>query len=152
MITSTPVARWTWGRFGEAGDQVVGGLRGLLAAHVVLWGHGLVAGLALLSVTINEAGKSNDHLFVGEFEFDAASPASAEQFAERIRRELRPGEMGSVFADARSDGLVAGPGGILSERRLFRLGSSTVADYVGVDLVTFSDVWMPVRPERKPAA
>ncbi|MFI5676378.1 hypothetical protein [Streptomyces cellulosae] len=104
-----------------------------------------MVGTPVVSVSVLEAGRSNSYLFRGNIELDVASPVAdvAQRLASRIETELRPGEIGSVYADAKSDGVVISERRELREEKLFRLGASALLDYVSVELVTYSDVWLP---------
>lgn len=155
MIATTPVARWTWGREHREEDNVVACLHALLTAHAVLNTHELMVGTPVVSVSVLEAGKSNSYLFRGDIELDATSPVAdvARRLAGRIEAALRPGEVGSVYADAKSDGVVISEGSegrALREEKLFRLGASALLDYVSVELVTYNDVWLPYDLEGRP--
>ncbi|MFJ9961777.1 hypothetical protein [Streptomyces avermitilis] len=145
MIATTPVARWTWGRDHPEQDNVVACLHELLVAYEVLNAHELMIGTPEVSVAVHEAGKPNSYLFQGTVELDATAPPGevARQMAARIAAAAHPGEVGSVYADAKSDGIVMRAGEAIREEGLFRLGASALLDYVSVELVTYSDVWMP---------
>ncbi|WP_414504792.1 hypothetical protein [Streptomyces sp. NEAU-L66] len=143
MIASTPVARWTWGRDEQAEDAVAACLHELLTAYTILSRHRLVADTPNVSVSVHEAGKPNTFLFQGDLEFDATWSAPAQQLASVVRAALRPGQIGSVYADAKSSGFIIDGDEEFREDRLFHLGASTLLGYISVDLVTFSDAWMP---------
>ncbi|MFD3619298.1 hypothetical protein ACFWWT_29440 [Streptomyces sp. NPDC058676] len=87
----------------------------------------------------------NTYLFQGGFEPEATSPPAdaAAELAERIEASMRPGEIGSVYAGASSGGEVVIGNDTHEEADLFRLGASTLFDYISVDLVTHTDVWLP---------
>ncbi|MEU7433432.1 hypothetical protein AB0B07_21770 [Streptomyces sioyaensis] len=143
MIASTPVARWTWGRDEQAEDKVAACLHELLTAYAILLKHRLVGDGPNVSVSVHEAGKANSFLFQGDLEVDATWSDPAHQLASQVKGALRPGKIGSVYADANSVGcIIAGNEGF-REERLFQVGASMLLDYVSVDLVTFSDAWMP---------
>jgi hypothetical protein len=152
VIATTPVARWTWDREHQEEDKVAVCLRALLTARAVLNEHELMVGTPVVSVSVLEAGKSSSYLFRGDIELDATSPVAdvAQRLASRIEATLRPGEIGSVYADAKSDGVVISERGALRERELFRLGASALLDYVSVELVTRSDVWLPYDLQGRP--
>ncbi|MEU6322553.1 hypothetical protein [Streptomyces sp. NPDC047009] len=152
MIASTPVARWTWGRSDEAADALVRCLRDLLIAYKVMAVHGLAAGEPAVRVSVAEAGTSNSRLFGEELTVPGAYEVAeaVEQLAARVRSGLRPGEVGSGDASVDCAGvLLTGEGEVLQEG-LFRLGASAFADFVSVDLVTFSDAWMPYDLKGRP--
>ncbi|MFE6931390.1 hypothetical protein ACFVDT_05080 [Streptomyces sp. NPDC057699] len=106
--------------------------------------HELVIGIPSVSLSIHEAGKSNSYLFRENLELDATSfsPDLAQRLANQVEAALSPGDIGSVYAEANSVGVIVNSGKHIYEERLVRLGASAVLDYVGVDLVTFSDAWM----------
>jgi hypothetical protein len=158
VIASTPVARWTWGRDVENGGGVADCLQVLLAAYAVLVNHRLAVGAPVVRVSVHEAGSSNDRLFESDLQLeevpstaDAAHGVSRELTA-RIEAELRPGEIGAVYADITCPGVVLAPAGETHEQRLFTLGASTFLDYITADLRTFSDAWMPYDLEGRPQA
>ncbi|MER7107133.1 hypothetical protein [Streptomyces sp. NPDC000229] len=144
MIASTPVARWTWGGEDDSADALVRCLRDLLVAHSVLAAHRLAIGETKVRLSVSESGKSNVQLFRGDLALSAGQhPGEAlERFAQEVRAALRPGEIGSVDASVDCVGLVAGPAGEHHQENLFLLGASAFADFVTVELVTFSDGWM----------
>ncbi|MEW2067461.1 hypothetical protein [Streptomyces sp. NPDC007346] len=145
MISSTPVARWTWGRDVAPEHKIIACLHDLMAAWSVLANYRLVVGTPRISVSVHEAGKSNSHLFEGHLEPDAATPTSyvADQLAQQIEAALSPGEIGAVHADAEGIGVVITGDRATREERLFLVGASAVLAYVSTELVTFSDAWMP---------
>ena len=145
MIATSPVARWTWGRFDQAGDKVVACLRDLLNAYAVLTEHRLAVGAPRMSVTVHEAGRPKSELFDGGFVLEAISPPSdvAKQLADRVKSARRPGEVGSVSAHLKGSGLVIVDSDDVLEEGLFSLRASAILDYAGASLETFSDAWMP---------
>ncbi|MDT0571705.1 hypothetical protein RM704_30305 [Streptomyces sp. DSM 3412] len=156
MIASTPVARWTWGRDTDGGSDVVECLRALLGAHAVLARHRLAVGPPTVHVSVHEAGGSANRLYEGDLPLGEVRSADDEirTLAARIEGELRPGEIGAVYADIVCRGVVRipGTGGESHEERLFVLGASAFLDYVTTDLRTFSDAWMPYDLEGRPQA
>lgn len=152
MRTTSTVARWTWGREHEGSSGVQACLHELFTAYAVLSKHRLMVGTPRVSVSVHEAGKKNSYLFQETFELHAALPSSnaAKELAERITARMRSGEIGSVYADARSAGEVVIGGDAHEEADLFRLGASTLLDYVGVELVTKSDAWLPYDLKGRP--
>ncbi|MFG2094264.1 hypothetical protein [Streptomyces sp. NPDC048612] len=143
MIASTPVARWTWGREEHAEDEIAACLHELLTAYTILSRHRLVAATPKVSASVHEAGKPNTFLFQGDLEFDATWSDPAQHLAGVVRAALRPGQIGSVYADVKSSGFIIDGNDEFRADRLFQLGASTLLGYVSVDLVTFSDAWMP---------
>ncbi|MEV7995093.1 hypothetical protein AB0O67_25260 [Streptomyces sp. NPDC086077] len=144
------VARWAWGRDDETADALVCCLRDLMAAYGVLAAHRFAVGAPAVQVSVSEAGKPNSVLFKGELAVAAASSGStrsAEAVAslvDQVRTGLRAGEIGSVDAHVECSGLVAvGSDEEFLHNALFMLGASSFADFVTVDLVTGSDVWLP---------
>ncbi|MFD9755406.1 hypothetical protein [[Kitasatospora] papulosa] len=146
MIAATPVARWTWGHENSQPEEKVAAcLRELLIAWSVAAKHELVVGIPSISLSIHEAGKSNSYLFRGNLELDASlrSPNLAKGLARRVEASLSPGVIGSVYANAKVANMVSSSRTSSHEEGLVQLGASAVLDYVGVDIVTYSDVWMP---------
>ncbi|MEV0415036.1 hypothetical protein AB0I68_30645 [Streptomyces sp. NPDC050448] len=114
-------------------------LRDLLAARAVLASHRLAIGEPAIRLTISEAGKPNSLLFQGEL-----TPAgSAEELAHTVREALGPGRIGSVEARSALAGLLFGPEGEARAEGLLDLRTSADADFATVELVTYSDAWMP---------
>lgn len=145
MIATSPVARWTWGRFDQAGDKIVACLSELLNAYAVLAEHRLAAGAPRVSVAVRETGKPKGALFEGEFVLESMSPPSdvAEQLADQIGAARLPGMVGSVSAHVKPAGVVTVEGDDVLEEGLFSLRASAFLDYVSTSLETFSDAWMP---------
>ncbi|MET8177059.1 hypothetical protein [Streptomyces clavifer] len=145
MIATTPVGRWTWGRETQLEDKIAACLHELQTAYTVLTRKELIYGKSKLSLSIHEAGKSNSYLFRGDLDLDAASfpPSLAQLLADQVEAALRPGEIGSVYANAKSAGSVVRSDNHAHEEGSFLLGTSAVLDYVSTDLATFSDAWMP---------
>lgn len=154
MIASTSVARWTWGRDDETADALVCCLSDLLVAYQVLAAHRFAVDAPVPHVSVSEAGTSNSLLFEGEPPLPAHGlEAAAPQVAERVRKVMRAGDIGSVDAYVMCSGVVVtGPGAGQEERQdgLFRLGASSFADFVTVDLVTYTDVWLPYDLKGRP--
>ncbi|MFB6843331.1 hypothetical protein ACFCXS_00435 [Streptomyces sp. NPDC056373] len=151
MITSTPVARWTWGRDDESADALVCCLRDLLTAYRVLADHRLATDAPLVHVSVSEARKSNSLLFKGKLSTEARTPGewdaarAAAQLADRVRAGMRAGDIGSVDAYAECSGYIVtgAEGEVVRQEKLFRLGASSFAEFVTVDLVTHTDAWLP---------
>ncbi|WP_411148398.1 hypothetical protein [Streptomyces sp. A30] len=141
MIASTNVARWTWGRDDESADALVLCMRDLLAAYGVLSANGFAVGQHAVRVSVTEAGgKPRKPLFEGEFTVPVDASSSTESVAQlvgRVRAGMRAGEIGSVDAFVECSGALG-------------LGASSFADYVVVDLVTKSDVWLPYDLKGRP--
>ena len=152
MIASTPVARWAWGQDGQGGDMIVACLQAILTAYSVLADHQLVVGPPKVSVSVHEAGDPNSHLFKEELVVDEPSPSAeaAQQLATRVEAALRPGEVGGVEARVNNTGVVLAGEADPREERMCRLGASAFLDYLTVDLVTFSDAWMPYDLKGRP--
>ncbi|WP_328867005.1 hypothetical protein [Streptomyces sp. NBC_00304] len=105
-----------------------------------------------MSISVHEAGKPNSFLFQGLLELGSTSPSPdmAQRLANQVNTALRPGKIGAVYADTKSSGLVINGSSGTYEEKLFLIGSSAVLDYVGTDLVTFSDAWMPYDLKGRP--
>ncbi|UUU33480.1 hypothetical protein JIX56_28530 [Streptomyces sp. CA-210063] len=155
MITTTPVARWTWGRDDEAADGLVLCLRDVLGAYAVLASHRLALGAPKVRLKVPESGNPKNRLFEGELlPGEGHDPdEAATRLADEARAALRPGEIGSVEAEITCTGvLLDGEGRESRQERLFLLGTAAYRDYVTTDLVTFSDAWMPYDLEGRPQA
>ncbi|MEU0196827.1 MULTISPECIES: hypothetical protein [unclassified Streptomyces] len=122
-----------------------------MAAYRVLATHELAMDAPVVHVSVSEARKSNSLLFKGELtlaahtlgEWNAAEAAIP--LVDQVKAELRADEIGSVDAGAKCSGdIVTGAGGeVVRQENLFRLGASSFADFVTVELVTHTDVWLP---------
>ncbi|MFK4116686.1 hypothetical protein [Streptomyces longwoodensis] len=149
MEATTTVARWTWGRDLEGAPAVESGvgacLRELLTAHQVLCSHRLMVGTPRMSVFVHEAGKKNTYLFRDETQPTVAdSPVeAAQEVARRVHEAMSSGEIGSVYAHIDSPGDVLLGDDFRREPGLFLLGGSALLGYVGVDLATRTDFWLP---------
>ncbi|MCM2413997.1 hypothetical protein [Streptomyces sp. RKAG290] len=145
MIASTPVARWTWGRDDQHGDKIAACLHELLTAWAILERYQLAVGVPDVSVSVHEAGKPNSYLFKGNLvlETESSSPGVAQQLAGQVEAALLPGEIGAVHADAKNSTVVINGAYGIRENGVFQVGTSVILDYLGTDLVTFSDAWMP---------
>ncbi|MFJ2580011.1 hypothetical protein [Kitasatospora aureofaciens] len=139
MIASTPVARWTWGDFIEGEDQILRCLGDLLATQAVLASHRLVIGEPRTRLTVSESGKPRSALYQGEL----AADGSAEELAAVVRAAMRPGPIGSADATLFPAGELFGPEGEVRTEGLFGLSATTYTDFAAVELVTYSDAWMP---------
>lgn len=143
MIASTPVARWTWGR-DDTADALLQCIRDSLAAYSVLSAHRLACGEPKLQVSVTESGTSNSYLFRGELPVGKGMPTeAAEKLARTVRTELHPGTIGSVDISIACTGIIIEESGEFLQEDLFQLGISAFADFVAIDLATFSDAWMP---------
>ncbi|RSS51080.1 hypothetical protein EF912_21160 [Streptomyces sp. WAC07061] len=145
MIAGTPVARWDWGRDTDGVDPVMDGLRDLITAYCVLASHRLAAGTPRIHVAVLQWGAPNNRLFEGDLVApEGLEPAeAAELLARDVRAAMRPGDIGAVQTQVHCSGTLAGRGAGELVHGMFLLGSSAYGDFTSVDLVTFSDVWMP---------
>ncbi|MEV5594052.1 hypothetical protein [Streptomyces sp. NPDC052496] len=94
-------------------------------------------------MSVHEAGQSNSYLFRGNLELDPTWPDPAQQLTDAVKAGLRPGKIGSVYADTESTGVIVTDDGESREERLFQVGASLLLDHVGIALTTPSDAWMP---------
>ncbi|MFJ4623147.1 hypothetical protein [Streptomyces sp. NPDC088812] len=158
MIASSAVARWAWGRDDETADALVCCLRDLLLAYGVMAVHGFAAGDSAVRVSVSEAGRTRKVLFEGDFTVPSGvvGPKDAVgllgSMVDEVRAGLEAGEIGSVDAFVECSGTVVldVDGGQSREEKLFRLGASSFADFVTVDLVTHADVWLPYDLKGRP--
>ncbi|MFF8929145.1 hypothetical protein ACF1AO_17935 [Streptomyces longwoodensis] len=107
-----------------------------------------------MSVSVHEAGKKNSYLFRGEIEPPVTDTPveAAREVARRVHEAMSPGEIGSVYAHIDSPGDVLLGDDFRREPGLFRLGSSALLGYVGVDLATRTDFWLPYDLKGRPQA
>ncbi|MEU2788289.1 hypothetical protein [Streptomyces sp. NPDC007100] len=144
MITSTPLARWTWGDEVAGDDWVTASAEAAGAALSVLAGHRLVVGEVLIRVSVSEAGNPESILYQHVFSVNSATlDAEMPRFVSAISEGVAPGRVGNVSVDATCPGMVLGDGAEHREERLFLLGVSVAIDFLSIRLATFSDAWMP---------
>ncbi|MEC3952998.1 hypothetical protein VMT65_08155 [Nocardia sp. CDC153] len=145
MITTTPVARWTWGRDHHDTDTVDLCLRELLSAYAVLATHHLVVDSAVVHVEVPEAGKPKNILFEGDFAVNGSeiSAEYASQLADQIQAGRQTGPVGSVDTLIECTGILSEDANEIIQPKLFRLATHAYRDYITTSLVTFSDAWMP---------
>ncbi|MFD0353059.1 hypothetical protein ACFVHW_04805 [Streptomyces sp. NPDC127110] len=149
MIAGTPVARWTWGEFGQHSDLVSEAVRRFLVALGVLTRHRLgVTRGGLVAVRVSGVG-GRETLLRGDFPVDASAIGTAREaqlaacLVGQIRRGIAAGEIAAVDLHAICDGSVETEAGAEPAEGLFELGAHAYAEYSVVDLTAFSDAWMP---------
>ncbi|MDH6227254.1 hypothetical protein [Streptomyces sp. MJP52] len=144
MIPSSGVARWTWSRWDRSADEITLCLRGLLSAHHVLTEHRFSVGGPAARLTVTENGNPTHRLFDRDITLRMADLSSDRlaRVVEEIRSVAAPGEVGS--ADARMDctAVLLTEEGEREQERAFLLSSASFAGFAGVDLETYTDVWM----------
>ncbi|MCK8680968.1 hypothetical protein [Streptomyces lichenis] len=145
MITSTPIAGWSWGEFGHDTDLTHEGFRRFHLALAVLDRRRLGTPQGgRVTVEITEAG-SRGLLFEGDV---PAPPLVSEgtdgaaTLAAGIRNSLTASAIGSVKLRATCDGLVETATGFVPTEGMFRLTLRVSGAYFLVGLTTFSDAWM----------
>ncbi|GAB0104453.1 hypothetical protein JMUB6875_34270 [Nocardia sp. JMUB6875] len=146
MITTTPVARWTWGRDHDGRvDKVDLCLQDLVTAYSILVSHHLAVDMTTIRVKIPEAGKPKHMLFDGEFVINEPEPPEviASKLANQVRTSLQVGQVGSVDGTIDCTGIIRQEDRDFIQPELFRLGTHAYRDYITTSLVTFSDAWMP---------
>ncbi|MEV5602867.1 hypothetical protein AB0L33_15630 [Streptomyces sp. NPDC052299] len=143
MITSTPVARWTWGRDSRPGNEIAACFHDLTTAWAVLIEHQLVSENPHISLFVSESGRSNSYLFKESFELDTLRSDTGQNLTKQVKESLRPGEVGSAYASLKCTGVIIDGVHEIREENLFLIGSSAFLDYVSTELATFSDAWMP---------
>jgi hypothetical protein len=110
-----------------------------LAARGVLALHRLAIGEPVLRLAVSEAGKPHSLLFQGEL-----TPAgSVEELVQAVGAVLRPGRIGTADARMTLPGLLLGAAGEVRADGLFDLRASADGEFVTVEVVTYSDAWMP---------
>jgi hypothetical protein len=127
-------------------------LRDFLIAYKVLAAHRLVVGAPAVHVSVSEAGRPKSRLFDGELTVSDAQDSADEldRWAAEIRSTLRPGEVGSADVLVKCAGVLDTNDGEVVQDGLLLLGASAFVDFVSVDLVTFSDAWMPYDLKGRP--
>ncbi|WP_157184404.1 hypothetical protein [Nocardia niigatensis] len=145
MITTTPVARWTWGHDHDGGvDTVDLCLRDLLGAYRALVSHHLVVDSTIIHIRVPEAGKPKHLLFDGSFTVNVSEPQQviASRLAGQVRSSRHVGIPGSVDGTIDCTGIIKNPGQDVIQPELFRLSTHAYRDYITTSLVTYSDIWM----------
>ncbi|MBA5226011.1 hypothetical protein [Streptomyces griseoaurantiacus] len=153
MIATTPVARWAWGRDDDTGDDLTRCLRDALAALAVLARHQFASQVGELRVSVKEAGVANTYLFRGDIPVRAGGSSLREDLdrvADQVRGAMSSGEIGAVDVSVTCGGPVATAHGQELVERLFLLGASAFAEFVTVDLLTYTDAWLPYDLKGRP--
>ena len=146
MIATTPVARWAWGRDDDTSDDVTRCLSDALVALSVLARHRFAPPVVDLRVSVKEAGKSNHFLYRGDISVVTDGEGKGQavaRAADHVRAAMSAGEIGAVDVSVTCTGPVATGQGEERVENLFLLGASAFADFVSVDLTTFTDIWLP---------
>ncbi|MFJ5227957.1 hypothetical protein [Streptomyces sp. NPDC088400] len=110
-----------------------------MAARSVLASHRLAIGEPMFHLTISEAGTPTGMLFQGEL----TVAGSAEELAGTVRSAMRPGRIGSVDARSTLAGSLFNGAEELRTEGLLDLNASVDVNFAAVELVTYSDAWMP---------
>lgn len=135
MISSTPIAHWSWGERGRDVDLISEAVRRFSVALDALNRHRLGTphdGQA--SVKVPEL--VSRRLLVQRNYLVNSS------LADRIRESVKAGNIGSVEVYATCDGLLETNDGPVSTEGLFGLSVDVSESYFTVALSTFSDAWM----------
>ncbi|GGO53666.1 hypothetical protein GCM10012287_40860 [Streptomyces daqingensis] len=91
-------------------------------------------------MSVHRAGDSNDFLFEGSFDITELS-SWPQTLNDEVKAALDAGQkIGGVNARISGSAVVLGG---TCEENAFSIGASAFLDYVSIDLVTFSDAWMP---------
>ncbi|MFJ9076501.1 hypothetical protein ACIRO3_14755 [Streptomyces sp. NPDC102278] len=120
-------------------DPLVRCLKDLMAARAVLVTQRLAIGEPTFHLTVSEAGTPAGVLFQGEL--TATRPT--EELAGEVRSAMRLGRIGSVDARSTLIGSLFNGEEELRTEGLFDLNASADVNFAAVELVTYSDAWMP---------
>ncbi len=143
MITTTPVAQWSWGRDLETTDGVSECVKAALGSFAALSQAGLTSREAVLRLKVREFGNRDSLLYQADIAVsDQLSEADVNQIAAEVKRALAPGRTGTIDADVLCSGQWRGEDGQHREGQIFTLATSVTAGYLVVRLQTFSDAWM----------
>jgi hypothetical protein len=144
MITSRPVASWTWGREGEVADCVAESVDAHMGLWSLLHGHRLLVGETDFHMSVRKWGVEEDFLFRGWLRFDATQTRAVarESLLREVRARLASGDIGIIATHMFADGVRLGADGGEREAGMFRLGATVSSDYVSLHLVTYSDAWL----------
>ncbi|MEU7331871.1 hypothetical protein [Streptomyces parvus] len=135
MISSTPIAHWSWGERGRDVDLISEAVRRFSVALEVLNRHRLGTphdGQA--SVKVPELGSRS---VLAQRNYLVTST-----LADRIRESVEAGNIGAVEVYASCDGLLETNNGPVATEGLFSLSVDVSESYFTVALSTFSDAWM----------
>ncbi|MEU6614820.1 hypothetical protein [Streptomyces parvus] len=135
MISSTPIAQWSWGERGRDIDLISEAVRRFSAAIEALNRHHLGTphgGQA--SVKIPELGNRS---VLAQQNYPVTSA-----LVDRIREDVKAGSVGAVEIFASCDGLLETSNGPVATEGLFSLSVDVSESYSTVALSTFSDAWM----------
>ncbi|MGP4109559.1 hypothetical protein ACTWP5_01405 [Streptomyces sp. 4N509B] len=153
MITTTPIARWTWHREGPSSDPVSDCLGAVLAARQALLERALITSAPSLFVSVWKQGTAQTRLFKDRLPVPSGDHASASQrLAGVIENHASQGSVGLVDANIECAGDWLGPEGAVHEPRMFVLGCIVMIDALVLQLETVSDAWMShdLRGNRQP--
>ncbi|MFF2653219.1 hypothetical protein [Streptomyces sp. NPDC058045] len=151
MITSTPVARWSWGREAVGQDHLADFIRTFASAFSVLKNHRLLLIDIPVKISIHESGNIDKFLFRREFNFsENISPNSAESIARSIRSDMFPGEPGGFDIDAYSPSLRREYDPDIPVEKAFALNALMVVDYIAIQVEAYSDAWMQYDLKARP--
>ncbi|WP_218782953.1 hypothetical protein [Streptomyces sp. BR123] len=101
--------------------------------------HRLAIGEPTFRLTFSEAGKPASLLFQDEL----TAAGSAEELAHEVRAAMRPGRIGSVDARSTLASLLFNTAEEIRAEGVLDLSASVDVNFSTVELVTYSDTWMP---------
>lgn len=145
MITSSPVARWTWNSTAVTGDEIADCVGAALSVLYVLGANRLSGPVRRISVEVGRYGAPRSPLHSGTFELQGSSlDENARRIVEEVREATPRGPIGTVVTRLECPGRWFGADGAeRRETRMFDCGVLATDTFVTVDLATYGDCWLP---------
>jgi hypothetical protein len=152
VIASTPVARWNWGQHEcPFGDPIEAVLRGYVDCFGVLVALGVVAPHgAPVRIVVRRPGDNRAPLFKGVVPLGPRQADAEWDEVAMLAAEIRGCSVAEGTGTVDVEVYANLPGAGEADGRLFRLGLSVARGRMGVQLETFSDVWMPYDLKGRP--
>ncbi|WP_055589965.1 hypothetical protein [Peterkaempfera griseoplana] len=145
MITTSPVARWTWNSTAVTGDETADCVGAALSVLYVLGANRLSGPVRRISVEVGRYGAPRSPLHSGVFELHGnALEENARRIVEEVHAATPRGPVGTVVTRMDCPGRWYDADGTEHrEARLFGCGVLATDTFVAVDLVTYGDCWLP---------
>ncbi|MFJ6216433.1 hypothetical protein ACIQGZ_24355 [Streptomyces sp. NPDC092296] len=145
MITSSPVARWTWNSGSTTGDEITDCVGAALSVLYVLVANRLSGPVRRISVEVGRYGAPQSPLHHGVFELRGNSlEENARRIVDEVRAAAARGPIGSVVSRLACPGRwYDADGAEHREARMFDCGALATDSFVAVDLATYGGCWTP---------
>jgi hypothetical protein len=143
VITTTPIAGWTWQREAQLEDKISDCIGESLRAYQLLAARRLVLDSPDVVLTVRRWGAGNVYLFRGRLPMPSGDRAvGAQRLASEVRSHLALGRMGAVDAHIACAGEWLVGGERVRESHMFNVGCNATSTSLVLRLATFSDAWM----------